>query len=285
MSRWFSGTPGNRPAFCVIGSPVAHSLSPAIHAAFGRQTGRELDYDRVEVAPGDVAAAVAEFREAGGVGLNVTVPLKEEAWRLAAHRRERARLAGAANTLWFDADGDVVCDNTDGTGLVRDLENNHGVLMQSLRVLLVGAGGAARGVAPALLAKQPASLTITNRTISKAEAIAADFEGPVPIEILPWRAAPGAAFDLVINATSLGLQGARPPLPTDVVHAGTVVYDMTYGEGSAAFLDWARNAGAARAIDGLGMLVEQAAEAFLLWHGERPETAPVMAALRQSLAR
>lgn len=267
--------------YCVVGRPIAHSRSPAIHAAFGESTGRALSYERLEVLPGGLAAAVEAFRRAGGAGLNVTVPLKEEAFTLASRRCPRAAAAGAANTLWFGPFGEIVCDNTDGTGLVRDLTVNHGVALAGARLLLLGAGGAARGVAPALLAAGPASLTVTNRTTGRAESLVAAFGHLGDLRLLPWGDAPDTPAEVIVNATSLSLSGEIPPLPTRALDAATVVYDMVYGDGSTPFLDWAGRAGARRLVDGLGMLVEQAAEAFWLWHGVHPPTAPVIAAMRR----
>lgn len=267
--------------FCVVGHPVEHSRSPAIHAAFGAQTGRALRYERLDVRPGALADAIASFRSEGGTGMNVTVPLKEEAFGLAARARERAAAAGAANTLWFDPFGALVADNTDGAGLVRDLATNHGVALAGARVLLLGAGGAARGVVPALLAAGIASLTITNRTAARAAALVGDLGGDPRLDVLAWGEAPEPPCDLVLNATSLSLHGERPPLPARAIGATTDVYDMMYGDGPTVFLAWAAERGARRAMDGLGMLVEQAAEAFRLWHGVRPATAPVVAALRR----
>ncbi len=284
MSRWFSSRESDADYFCVIGSPIEHSKSPLIHAAFAAQTGRELVYDRVEVLPGQLAAAVTEFRGVGGRGMNVTVPLKQEAFALTERRMERAEEAGAANTLWFDENGAVVADNTDGSGLMRDLEFNQGIALVGKRLLLIGAGGAARAVVPALAAAAPAALVITNRTEHKATAIAKAFAHRATIETLPWGADLAEPFDIVVNATSLSLQGELPAISKRCVHSGTVCYDMMYANEPTVFETWARAAGVAHAFDGLGMLVEQAAEAFLAWYGVRPETAAVIAQIRASLA-
>ena len=282
MPRWFPERESDTPYFCVTGSPVTHSKSPQIHSAFAAQTGRAVTYDRIEVLPGQLALAVAEFQRAGGHGMNVTVPLKEEAYALAARKMERAEAAGAANTLWFEADGTVAADNTDGTGLVYDLAVNQGVELAGQRILLVGAGGAARGVLPALVAARPARIVITNRTESKATAIAARFAAQAALDVLSWGAATTQPFDIIVNATSLSLRGQLPPLPQKAVHADSVCYDMMYGSEAGVFTTWAMQAGVARASDGLGMLVEQAAEAFEIWHGVRPETGPVITQLRAS---
>ncbi len=281
MATWFAPLSSEAPRFCVVGTPIAHSRSPQIHTAFGAQLGIDLVYEKVEVSAGCLAAAVDAFRACGGRGMNVTVPLKEEACALADRRSERAAVAGAANTLWFTADGRIAVDNTDGAGLVRDLERNHGVVLAGARVLLIGAGGAARGVVPALLQAGPATLTITNRTRARAEQVARDCASGAA-EVLDWGAAPTVVPDVVINATSLSLGGEIPPLAAGTVGAHSVCYDMMYAAQETAFVAWARAQGAAQAIDGLGMLVEQAAEAFSIWHGMAPDTAPVIAALRQA---
>ena len=270
------------PYFCVVGSPVAHSKSPLIHAAFAAQCGIELVYDKVEVAPGCLGAALDEFRAAGGRGLNVTVPLKEEAWSLADVRMPRAARAGAANTLWFDAHG-VVADNTDGVGLVRDLEINHGMPLAGKRILLLGAGGAARGVLPALLDAGPSRVLISNRTAERAVRLAADYAGG-RVEVLAWGGEQERPCDVVINATSLSLKGEVPALAAGLLHDRCLCYDMMYGAQPTRFMSWAQARGAEWVLDGLGMLVEQAAAAFSIWHGRQPQTAPVIAMLRERIA-
>jgi len=262
--------------YAVIGNPVAHSKSPRIHAAFARQTGESLEYATL-LAPLDAfAATVQAFRSAGGRGANVTLPFKEEAFALATEVAPRAHRARAANTLRFDRDA-VFADNTDGIGLVNDLTRNVGLPIAGARVLLVGAGGAARGVLPALVDAQPARLVLANRTADRARLLAREHGGVFePMELGDLA---GERFDIVVNATSASLSGAAPPLPESVFdHA--LAYDMMYGRGETPFLAAARAAGATRCIDGLGMLVEQAAESFFLWRGVRPDAAPVLAMLR-----
>jgi shikimate dehydrogenase len=280
MPRWFTDHHPPGRYFCVVGSPIGHSRSPVIHAAFARQIGIELTYERVEVAPGELAAALAEFRAAGGCGMNVTVPLKEEAWGLAEVLSPRAAQAGAANTLWFE-DGLLAADNTDGIGLVRDLVANHGVALADRDILLLGAGGAARGVLPALLEACPARVTISNRSADRAQALAAGRAAHPAVRCLPWGEAPSAPPDLIVNSTSLSLQGDLPPLPTDAVGPATVCYDMVYARAGTPFTRWAEAHGARLALDGLGMLVEQAAAAFEIWHGLAPQTSGVIEALRR----
>lgn len=279
MPRWFHAAPARGAFFCVVGSPIRHSRSPQIHAAFARQFDIDLVYERIEVRAGELAAAVGEFRDLGGRGMNVTVPLKEEAWALATQRTDRAAKAGAANTLWFEHD-EVAVDNTDGAGLVRDLEHNHGLRLEGRRILLLGAGGAARGVLPALLERGPAALAISNRGMARASALVAAFGAGEALSVLPWGEAPAQAPDLVINATSLSLQGEVPPLPAAAVGAGTVCYDMVYARDGTSFTRWAQACRARLALDGLGMLVEQAAEAFRIWHGVIPRTTELIAQLR-----
>lgn len=267
--------------YLVLGNPVAHSLSPRIHAEFARATGEDIEYTRLLVPLDGFAHAVATLRADGYRGANVTLPFKEDAFRCATRLSARATAAGAVNTLRFDPDG-IFGDNTDGCGLVTDLRDNLGVPIAGRRVLLVGAGGAARGVLQPLLAENPAGLVIANRTLARAQALAAlggDLARPSTLAALA-----GASFDIVINATSAGIAGEVPPLTEGLFAPGAMAYDMMYGKGAGAdrtaFLAWARTHGASACADGLGMLVEQAAEAFFVWRGVRPATAPVLAMLR-----
>lgn len=262
--------------YAVFGNPVAHSKSPLIHAAFARQTGQDLDYVALLAPLDGFARAVAAFRDGGGDGANVTVPFKEEACRIADRLSPRAQLAGAVNTLSFDAAG-IAGDNTDGAGLVADLTRNLQRDLAGRRILLLGAGGAARGVIGPLLDQGPATLVIANRTASRAQDLATLFGRGV---MACGFADIEGAFDLVINATAASLSGELPPLPPAVFAADALAYDMMYGR-DTPFLAFARQHGAA-AADGLGMLVEQAAEAFHVWRGVRPDTAPVIDALRNA---
>jgi len=259
--------------YAVFGHPIAHSKSPQIHAAFARQTRQDMSYEAI-LAPRDgFASSVVAFIAAGGRGANVTVPFKEEAYRLASRLSPRAQHAGAVNTLVFD-DG-ILGDNTDGAGLVADLTRNLRCALAGKRILLVGAGGAARGVIAPLLDQTPAEFVIANRTVGRAQELADLFGRGVRACGFDALDMP---FDLVINATAASLAGELPPLSPRIFTAGTLAYDMMYGR-DTPFLAFARSHGAATA-DGLGMLVEQAAEAFYLWRGVRPDTAPVIAALR-----
>ena len=259
--------------YAVFGNPISHSKSPRIHALFAAQTGQDISYEALLAPLDGFAGTVLAFAAAGGRGANVTVPFKEEAFRLATTLTQRARAAGAVNTLSFAADA-IAGDNTDGAGLVRDLKANLGCDLAGKRILLLGAGGAARGVTLPLLDEQPGSLTIANRTAEKAVQLAAAFG----IEGGGFEMLAGRSFDLVINATSAGLSDAPLPLPTGLFASSGLAYEMLYGR-ETHFMAQARAAGC-RVADGLGMLVEQAAEAFLLWRGARPVTGPVLAALR-----
>ena len=274
--------------YAVFGNPIGHSKSPAIHAAFAAQTGQDLTYEALLAPLEDFTGSVQAFIAAGGQGANVTVPFKEEAYRLATRKTERATAAGAVNTLTFTADG-IVGDNTDGAGLVRDLTANLGQSLQDKRILLLGAGGAARGVLLPLLSEHPASLIVANRTADKAERLAGGSALQEVAALLDCQLAgcgypdlAGHSFDVVINATSASLGGELPPLPEGVFAPDALAYDMMYGR-DTPFLAFARAHGAARQADGLGMLVEQAAEAFAGWRGVRPGTAPVLAELRAAL--
>jgi shikimate dehydrogenase len=263
-----------------MGSPVAHSKSPRIHAAFARQTGQDLDYAALLVEPGTFAARVEQFFGDGGKGLNITVPFKQEAWELASVRSPQAELAGAVNTLLQDADGQLHGHNTDGIGLVRDILHNHGGTLAGKSILVLGAGGATRGILLPLLQQQPARICIANRTASKAEELATLFSAHGRVAACGFAALQGQSFDWVLNATAASLQGELPPLPAGLVRTHSWCYDLMYGNEPTIFCRWAEQHGAHQALDGLGMLVEQAAEAFWLWRGVRPDTAPVLRLLR-----
>jgi shikimate dehydrogenase len=267
--------------YAVIGNPIAHSKSPLIHAAFARQTGQDIGYERILGGRDDFAGEVRRFVAEGGRGLNVTVPFKEEAFALADERSERAQAAGAVNTLIVLDGGRLRGDNTDGVGLVRDLCCNHRFMLAGARVLLLGAGGASRGVLRPLLAERPTALVIGNRTAAKAVELAATAVGAGPVDGCGLPELAGRRFDLVINGTAAGLQGEVPTIPDDCLADGAWVYDMLYGAEPTTFVRWGLAHGAAKALDGLGMLVEQAAESFLLWRGVHPDTAPVIEALRR----
>jgi shikimate dehydrogenase len=263
--------------YVVVGQPVEHSKSPFIHTAFARQTGERLEYGRLAPAVADFEEAVSDFFAMGGAGCNVTVPFKARAAQLANRLTERAARAGAVNTLWLDDEG-LVGDNTDGVGLLRDLARH--IDLNGRRVLLIGAGGAARGVLGPLCVAAPARLVIANRTPEKAAWLATlGADASLQPEGCGLEALQGETFDVVINASSASLQGEALALPDGLIADGGLAYDMMYGAAPTPFLAWAAGQGA-RTVDGLGMLVEQAAEAFFCWRGKRPETAPVLADLR-----
>lgn len=266
--------------YCVMGNPISHSLSPQIHSAFAEQTGQALRYQAVLVEPGEFAGAVEEFHKAGGRGLNVTVPFKQEAWALAEERSPRAELAGAVNTILFDREGRCCGDNTDGVGFVRDHLYNQGGSIEGHRILVLGAGGAVRGVLGPLLEKHPAQLVIANRTPVKARELKALFARLGEIETYSFAALAGLEFDLIINGTAASLKGELPSLPENILARSGWCYDMMYATEPTPFVRWGCAHGAEKSIDGLGMLVEQAAEAFFLWRGVRPATAPVIERLR-----
>ena len=267
--------------YAVFGHPVAHSLSPRIHAAFAQQTGIVLEYTAIDAAPYDFVAALDRFADDGGAGANVTLPLKEAAFAICAQTTDRARRAGAVNTLTRN-DGQWHGDNTDGAGLVRDLTGRHGLDLRARRALLLGAGGAARGVAPALLDAGISELIIVNRTAERADALADALGEPDRAHSRYWRDLGDLGdFSLIVNATSASRQDQGAfTLPFHLATPRTLAVDLNYGEAAIPFLAWARAAGCHDAVDGLGMLVEQAAEAFEHWHGVRPDTDPVYAALR-----
>jgi shikimate dehydrogenase len=269
--------------YAVIGHPVSHSRSPFIHRRFAGQTGQSMEYSAIDATPAQFEAAVREFFELGGKGLNITLPHKEAALKLVAELAPRAARAVAVNTLALRDDGSLFGDNTDGAGLARDLLNNHRVRIAGRRVLLVGAGGAARGALAPLLGLMPASVTIANRTPARAEQLAQQFADLGNVRAREFDALGANPYDIVINASSASLAGQVPPLPPGCVDRQTFCYDMAYGRGDTPFVRWAQQRGCARAAMGLGMLVEQAAESFLLWRGVRPDTASVLAELTAAL--
>ncbi|WP_419832442.1 shikimate dehydrogenase [Endozoicomonas atrinae] len=269
-------------SYAVMGNPVAHSKSPVIHTLFADQTDQRLRYTAMLVDVDGFKKAIDEFFENGDLGLSITVPFKEEAWQLAEKRTSRAEKAGAVNTLWQDEHGQLHGDNTDGLGLVSDLKENNGVTIKGARVLILGAGGAVRGVLEPILSEQPAEVVIANRTRSKANTLVGLFPGEA-ISANGFEDIEGR-FDLVINGTAASLQGEMPSIPGHVVDQNTCCYDMMYGAEETVFNRWCREQGAGKTIDGLGMLVEQAAEQFAIWRGVRPDTRNVLDLLRNEIA-
>jgi len=268
--------------YAVVGNPIAHSKSPQIHEAFARSTSQRMTYERILAPIGGFAEIANGFAAAGGKGLNITVPFKLDALALAHTASERARAAGACNTLKREG-GRWYADNTDGAGIVRDLAVNLGVRIEGADVLVLGAGGAARGILLPMLAHKPRALVLSNRTQAKADALVASFAGRGPVSVARPGDLAGRSFDVVINATSAGLAGDTAWLwPDGLFRRDAFAYDMIYADGSTMFLRWARAQGVDRIADGIGMLIEQAAESFFVWRGVRPDTAPVFTLLRPS---
>jgi shikimate dehydrogenase len=269
----------NAPAvdrYGVMGYPVSHSRSPVIHRLFALQTGQDLQYELLQVAPSKLETAIKQFQRTGGKGLNITVPHKSEVTRLVDHLSERAGSAGAVNTLVF-RDNDIIGDNTDGIGLMRDLLINLNLDLEEKNILILGAGGATRGIVAPLLDAGPKSIIIANRTLSKARLLAEHFGAIGPVSACRFREVrPTSSFDLVINATSAGVKGEVPPYPDSAISDRTYCYDLSYGLTPTPFSSWAARKGAAHSVMGWGMLVEQAAESFLLWRGVRPDTQQVL---------
>ncbi len=265
--------------YCVFGNPISHSKSPIIHAAFAHQTGQDISYQPI-LAPSDgFADAVDAFIAEGGRGANVTLPFKQEAYLLATTLTRRAEQAGAVNTLVFN-DDEIIGDNTDGVGLLRDITLNLQCPIQGKRVLLLGAGGAARGVIGPLLEEKPELLTIANRTVLRARSLAKRFSSIGPVSGCGYEGLAGQTFDIVVNATSASLSGTMPPLPEGIFAPGSLAYKMMYGLGDTPFRVFARNQGAEKISEGMGMLLEQAAESFFVWRGVRPDCAPVVGLLQ-----
>ena len=265
----------------VVGHPIAHSWSPFIHGMFARETGQSITYRLFDVAPEEFRDRVLMFFVQGGRGLNVTLPHKIAAVDVADDLTARATHAGAVNTLAAQKDGRILGDNTDGAGLVRDLCDNLGLVITHRRVLMIGAGGATRGVLAPLLALEPSEIVVANRTAERAYAVARTFAKLGNVQGVDFRSISGSAFDLIINATSASLSGEIPALPTAAISAETVCYDMAYGKTDTPFVQWALKLGCRRALQGWGMLVEQAAESFRVWRGVHPSTAPVLIALKE----
>ncbi len=262
--------------YAVFGDPIKHSKSPQIHQIFAEQTGQALEYKAQEVPAEQFSEAVAAFFTNGGKGLNCTIPLKELAWAYADVKTERASMAKAVNTLALQPDGSLLGDNTDGIGLVTDLISNHGVTLAGSSILILGAGGASRGIIAPLLEQSVQALVITNRTIDKAINLAAEFQHQGAITGCGFNDLKGQQFDLIINATSTSLTGQLPPLPEALLSKNGVCYDLAYSNEPTVFVKWGDENQALKSLDGLGMLVEQAAEAFFIWRGIRPKTRPVI---------
>ncbi len=270
--------------YAVIGNPIGHSKSPFIHTAFAQQTQQALTYTAELVELGQVAQFVKHFSENNGKGLNVTVPFKLDAFELADQLSGRAQRAGAVNTLTLK-DNKTIGDTTDGTGLLNDLIKNHQQIIKNKNILIVGAGGAVRGVLEPLLLESPASLSIVNRTVSKAQQLAEDFSTFGNILACDFNELKNKKFDLIINGTSASLSGELPPLPETLFAENACAYDMMYAKEDTVFMQWAKQQGATLTLDGLGMLVEQAAESFFIWRGVRVDTLPVIEKLKADIQK
>ena len=268
--------------YAVMGNPISHSKSPSIHTLFAEQTQQSILYTAIHVDLGGFTQAVGNFAATGGKGLNITVPFKQEAWALVSERSERAERAGAVNTIKIENDK-LFGDNTDGVGLVNDLIINHSIELKGKNILLMGAGGAARGVLIPLLKEKPVSLFIANRTPDKAKDLATDFSDSGNIDGGGYEHLPDKKFDVVINATAASLQGELPPLPDTLLNDNASCYDMMYAAEPTPFMQWANDHKAEKVLDGLGMLVEQAAESFYIWRNVKPETKTVIEKLRKEL--
>lgn len=261
--------------YAVLGHPIGHSKSPLIHGLFAQATGQDIGYTAIEAPLDGFSNTVLGFRDQGGRGVNVTLPFKLQAFEVATEPSERARLAGAANCLKFEGKS-ILADNFDGVGLVNDLQRNLGCPLVGKRVLLLGAGGATRGALLPIAGQSPALIAVANRTADKAHALNRDFAGHAPLQSGGYADLAGKSFDVVINATSTGLTQEALPLPAGLFAPGAIAYEMVYGKGLTPFLKQAQAAGVGRVADGVGMLVEQAAEAFAWWRGVRPDTSPVI---------
>lgn len=267
--------------YCVMGNPVAHSKSPQIHAAFAEQTRQKIFYQAILVDEGKFKDSIKEFQRQGGKGLNITVPFKLDAWEASDQMSRRAERAVAVNTISFNDEGKIAGDNTDGIGLIRDLTINHKLSIKDKNILILGAGGAARGILDPLFDEQADRVVIANRTVNRAEKLVDIFSDRGDISTCGFDELVSSNFDIVINATSASLQGDVPPLPEGLVNKNTCCYDMMYSAADTPFVAWAKAHGAGIALDGLGMLVEQAAESFFIWRGVRPETGLVIDLVRR----
>jgi shikimate dehydrogenase len=267
--------------YCVMGNPVAHSKSPQIHTAFAEQTQQNIFYQAIQVDDGKFKAALKDFQSQGGKGLNVTVPFKGDAWEISENRSNRAERALAVNTISFDDAGNIVGDNTDGVGLIRDLTINYDISIKDKDILILGAGGAVRGIMDPLFDSGAGRVTIANRTVSRAEKLADIFSDRGDISACGFDELAERSFDIIINGTSASLQGEVPPLPENLLNGNACCYDMMYSMSDTPFVSWAKAHGATEAFDGLGMLVEQAAESFFIWRGVRPDTSNIIQLLRE----
>lgn len=267
----------------VVGHPISHSKSPEIHSMFAQEAGVEVSYEKYDVPPEEFEKFVNDFFNEGGDGLNITVPFKEQAFKLSNPANNRVNQSKAVNTLYKkNAIGELLGDNTDGPGLLTDLNHNQGFDLNNKRVLVLGAGGAVRGIIPSLIEYRPSRLVIANRSINKAEKLKQEFEESYSIDVESFDSLEGSQFDLIINGTSMGLSGDIPPISHDVISSASCCYDLMYAAQDTAFVSWAKSCGVVNSIDGLGMLVEQAAVSFTIWTGCKPNTKKVISLMRES---
>ncbi len=267
--------------YCVMGNPVTHSKSPQIHTAFAEQTQQNIFYQAIQIDAGKFKTAIKELQAQGGKGLNVTVPFKGDAWEVSETKSNKAERALAVNTISFDAAGKIIGDNTDGVGLIRDLTINNKLIIKGKNVLLLGAGGAIRGILDSLFDEQPAKIVIANRTASRAEKLVNIFSDRDDISACGFDELVECGFDIIINGTSASLQGEVPPLSENLLNDNVCCYDMMYSTGDTPFVSWAKTHGVTKVSDGLGMLVEQAAESFFIWRGIRPDTNNIIQLIRK----
>ena len=268
--------------YAVLGNPIQHSKSPQIHTLFSEQTGIALEYQAIEVPINEFASYVKLFSSQGGKGLNITVPFKEDAYSLCTTLTDRAELSGSVNTLRFDNDMNIYGDTTDGQGLLNDLVTNHNIRLEDKSILILGAGGTVKSILERLLEQKTKEIVIVNRTISRAEDLEKKFSKKNCVRAYSYNDLPNHSFDIIINGTSLSLSAEVPPIPKTNINENTFCYDLMYSDKETAFTKWAIENGALKATDGLGMLVEQAAESFMFWHGTKPDTMPIIKALRDS---
>ncbi len=273
--------------YAVLGNPVSHSKSPLIHSLFAKQTEQVMSYSAIALEESEFDPFVIDFFEKGGGGLNVTIPFKGKAFALATSCSPRAEIAKAVNTLFVGSDGKICGDNTDGLGLVTDIKVNHGFAIRDRRVLILGAGGAVRGALAALVYQKTAGITVANRTLARAEQLVSEFGELAHLQAKPYEdiatgMSSDISYDLIINGTSLSLHSQAPPVNARLIAKDCCCYDLMYADTDTAFVQWAKKQGARLSVDGLGMLVEQAAESFALWRGIRPATAAIIAELRDS---
>lgn len=266
--------------YAVFGNPVEHSKSPLIHQLFAEQFDLVIKYQAIPVEPGMFSEAVTEFYKLGGKGINVTVPFKQDAYEACEILTQRAKICQSVNTIWLDKEGRINGDTTDGQGLINDLVTNNNIVLQGKSILIMGAGGTVRSILQPLLQLKPDSLTIVNRTVSKAQSLAIQFSNEGLVSACSYSDLQLKRFDLIVNATSLSLHGELPPLPASVLNHAAACYDLMYGDEDTVFMQWARSNSAGQVLDGLGMLVEQAAIGFQIWHGKKPDTGSVIARLR-----